>query len=121
LSVRGVAPAFADTISLQCDLASRPEGNFSGEAVYVLLDLDGHAVVSGYGDSVAHNLEAKSALTVESDRLTWTYSPNGGWVVDYVLDRSTLKLLASVRGVNIGGFTNTGNVTYACSKVNKQI
>ena len=96
-------------------------GNFSGESVYVLLDLNAHVVVSGYGDSVGHSRESSSPLTVDSDSLTWTYGPNRMWIVDYILNRSTLRLLASARGVNFAGYNNTGNVTYACSKVQKQI
>jgi hypothetical protein len=117
-------PAFADTVSLQCDFMPPPDGNFSNESVYVILDLDGHVAVSGYGDSAGHRQEKSSPLTVESDRLTWTYSMSGSnfsWIVDYILNRSTLKLLASARGVNFTGNTNTGHVTYACSKVQKQI
>lgn len=122
-------PAFADTVSLQCDFIPPPNGdfssgNFSGESVYVLLDLDRHVAVSGYGDFAGHREERSSTLTEESDRLTWTYtrsSDNFSWIVDYILNRSTLKLLASARGTNIMGNTNTGHVTYACSKVQKQI
>ncbi|MFZ1906359.1 MAG: hypothetical protein WAU56_13325 [Steroidobacteraceae bacterium] len=118
------APAFADTVSLQCDFLGGDVGNFSGESVYVLLDLDRHVAVSGYGDSVGHSEESSSTLTEENDRLTWTYSRTSGsssWIVDYILNRSTLKLLASARGTNMMGNTNTGHVTYACSKVQKQI
>ena len=118
------APAFADTVSLQCDFAGGNIGNFSSESVYVLLDLDRHVAVSGYGDSAGHREESSSTLTEESDRLTWTYtrtSDNFSWIVDYILNRSTLRLLASARGVNFAGYNNTGNVTYACSKVQKQI
>ena len=118
------APAFADTVSLQCDFAGGDIGNFDGEAVYVHLDLDRHVAVSGYGDSAGHRMESSSTLTEESDRLTWTYtqaSENSSWIVDYILNRSTLKLLASARGTNFTGNTNTGHVTYVCSKVQKQI
>jgi hypothetical protein len=118
------SPAFADTVSLQCDFAGGNIGNFSSESVYVLLDLDRHVAVSGYGDSAGHREESSSTLTEESDRLTWTYtrtSDNFSWIVDYILNRSTLKLLASARGTNIMRNTNTGNVTYVCSKVQKQI
>jgi len=120
------SPAFAGTISLQCVMASSGGtiGNFSGESVYVVLDLEGHTVVSGYGDAAMHDREKTSALVEESDRLTWTYNDTGGnysWIVDYVLDRSTLKLMATAGGVNINGNTNTGNVAYTCSKVTKQI
>jgi hypothetical protein len=118
------APAFADTASLQCDFVGGDIGNFSSESVYVLLDLDRHVAVSGYGDSVGHREEMSSTLTEESDRLTWTYTRTGdnfSWIVDYILNRSTLKLLASARGTNFTGNTNTGNVTYVCSKVQKQI
>lgn len=119
-------PASADTISLQCVMASSGDtlGNFSGESVYVVLDLEGHTVVSGYGDAAMHDREKTSALVEESDRLTWTYNDAGSnysWTVDYVLDRSTLKLMATAGGVNIAGNTNTGNVAYTCSKVTKQI
>jgi hypothetical protein len=114
--------AFADTISLQCKIISSVNGNFSNESVWLILDLEGHVAVDGYGDSAAHRGfdESTSTLTEESDRLTWTHTSRA-WIVDYILNRSTLELLASARGINIAGETNSGNVTYACSKVQKQI
>ena len=118
------APAWAEPISLQCNVNSPLNGNFSGESVYVILDLDSHSVVSGYGDSAAHQREKRSALTEESDRLTWTYTDAGSnytTIVDYILNRSTLTLLATLGGTNFTGATNTGNISYACSKVQKQI
>lgn len=118
------APALAEPVSLQCNMSSPDDGNFSGEPVYVILDLDGHSVVSGYGDPVMHDREKTSTLTEDPDRLSWRYEDDGNnysWIVDYVLDRSTLKLMASAGGTNISGATNSGNVTYACSKVHKQI
>lgn len=123
------AAALADTVSLQCDFIPLPygdfsSGNFSGESVYVVLDLDRHVVVSGYGDLAGHREESSSTLNEENDRFTWTYTRTSGdlsWIVDYILNRSTLKLLASARGRNMMGNTNTGHVTYACTKVQKQI
>src|SRR5580658_8965871 len=80
------APAFADTVSLQCDLIPPVTGNFSGESVYVLLDLGAHVAVSGYGDSASPNSrENSSPLTEDSDRFTWTYKDirgNNSWIVD---------------------------------------
>lgn len=115
--------ALAEPISLHCSFSAAAGGdfgNFSGESVYAILDLDGHSVVSGYDGVAGHHDETTSTLGEDSDRLTWTYSKQG-WIVDYILDRSTLELHAAARGINIMGNTNTGIVTYACSKVQKQI